>query len=80
MRKATIRDLRYRFSEIENLLQEGEEIQIVKRKRVVARIAPARPGTPPKRPDFLARLKGIYGGKRLEVSGSDLLSSQRERF
>jgi antitoxin (DNA-binding transcriptional repressor) of toxin-antitoxin stability system len=80
MRKATVRDLRYRFSVIENLLQEGEEIQIVKRKRVVARIAPARPSAPPKRPDFLARLKRIYGDKRLEVSGSDLLARERDRY
>jgi Antitoxin of toxin-antitoxin stability system len=80
MRKATVRDLRYRFSEIENLLQEGEEIQIVKRKRVVARIAPAGPGAPRKRPDFLARLKNIYGSKLLEVSGTDLLARERERF
>jgi len=33
MRRATVRDLRYRFSEIENLLQHGEEIEITKRRR-----------------------------------------------
>jgi antitoxin (DNA-binding transcriptional repressor) of toxin-antitoxin stability system len=80
MRTATVRDLRYRFPEIESLLQEGEEIQITKRRRVVARLLPAHPSHPPARPDFLARLKKIYGGKQLAVSGSDLLARERERF
>lgn len=75
-----MRDLRYHFSEIENLLQEGEEIQITKRRRVVARLMPAHPSRPPARPDYLARLKKIYGGKQLAVSGSELLARERERF
>ena len=75
-----MRDLRYRFPEIESLLQEGEEIQITKRRRVVARLIPAPPSQPPVRPDFLARLKRIYGGKQLAISGSDLLARERERF
>ena len=59
MRKATVRDLRYRFREVENHLREGEEIQITKRKRVIARLVPAKPAVPSRRPDFLARLKKI---------------------
>jgi len=31
MRKATVRDLRYRFPVVEDLLGEGEEVQITKR-------------------------------------------------
>jgi hypothetical protein len=34
MKKASIRDLRYRFCVVENLLRDGHEIQITKRKRV----------------------------------------------
>jgi antitoxin (DNA-binding transcriptional repressor) of toxin-antitoxin stability system len=40
MRKASIRDLRYRFKKIERLLHHGEEIQITKRRRVIARLIP----------------------------------------
>jgi antitoxin (DNA-binding transcriptional repressor) of toxin-antitoxin stability system len=40
VRKATIRDLRYRFSAVEAILAEGEEIVITRRKRVVARLLP----------------------------------------
>jgi antitoxin (DNA-binding transcriptional repressor) of toxin-antitoxin stability system len=62
------------------MLQAGQEIEITKRKRVIARLTPARPERAPSRPDFLARLKAIYGSKRLRVTGSHLLSQERERF
>ncbi len=79
MRRATVRDLRYRFSEVEDLLREGEEIQITKRKRVIARLLPTKPAVPSERPDFLARLKKIYPGKPLKVTGAKLLSRERGR-
>jgi antitoxin (DNA-binding transcriptional repressor) of toxin-antitoxin stability system len=77
MRKATVRDLRYRFREVENLLREGEEIQITKRKRVIARLLPVEAAVPCPRPDFLARLKKIHRGKPLKVSGAELVSRER---
>jgi antitoxin (DNA-binding transcriptional repressor) of toxin-antitoxin stability system len=80
MRKATVRDLRYRFREVESLLREGEEIQITKRKRVIARLVPSKPAVPGRRPDFLARLKKIYGERRLKVSGAELLAHERDRY
>jgi len=79
MRKATVRDLRYRFREVENLLREGEEVQITKRKRVIARLMPVQPNTPSLQPDFLARLKKIYRGKPLKVSGAELIARERDR-
>jgi antitoxin (DNA-binding transcriptional repressor) of toxin-antitoxin stability system len=79
MRKATVRDLRYRFREVENLLREGEEVQITKRKRVIARLMPVQSKVPSPRPDFLARLKKIYRGKFLKVSGAELVSRERDR-
>jgi hypothetical protein len=36
------------------------------------------PSERPPLPDFLARLKEIYGDKVLEVSGADLISADRE--
>lgn len=80
MKKASVRDLRYRFREVESLLREGEEIQITKRKRVIAKLVPPRAGAPVRRPDFLARLKKIYGGKQMKVSGAELLSRERDRY
>lgn len=79
MKNASIRDLRYRFKEVESLLREGEEIHITKRKRVIARLVPAKSAGRSPRPDFLARLKDIYGDKPLKVSGADLISRERDR-
>ena len=77
MKQATLRDLRYNFNHVATLLQNGEEIQITKRKRVVARLLPpAVPATAP-RPDFAARLKRIYGDKVMEQTGAELLAEER---
>ena len=74
-----MRDLRYRFREVEDLLREGEEIQITKRKRVIARLIPAKSAVPSRKPDFLARLSKIYRGKRMKVSGAELVAQERGR-
>jgi antitoxin (DNA-binding transcriptional repressor) of toxin-antitoxin stability system len=81
MTKASVRDLRYEFKKIERLLLKGEEIQITKRRRVIARLVPERPENEKKKmPDFLARVRRIYGDKVLAVSGADLISSDRNRY
>ncbi len=77
MRKATVRDLRYHFSEVENLLRDGEEIQITKRKRVIARLLPPEPKRPAEMPDFLGRMKKVFR-KPLKVSGAEQLAKDRE--
>src|SRR5213594_3193103 len=77
MRKASVRDLRYRFREVEHLLREGKEIEITKRKRIIARLVPAKPAVALARPDFLRRLKEIYRGKPLRVTGAELVSLER---
>lgn len=80
MKRATLRDLRYRFPAVESLLDAGEEIEITRRKRVIARLLPPAKPSRRKRPDFLARLKQMYGTKRLEVSGAELLQKERARY
>jgi antitoxin (DNA-binding transcriptional repressor) of toxin-antitoxin stability system len=78
MRQASVRDLRYHFPKIERALQEGEEVQITKRRRVVARLVPDRPAPPPQFPDFAARLKRIHGDKVLKVTGAQLIREERD--
>jgi antitoxin (DNA-binding transcriptional repressor) of toxin-antitoxin stability system len=76
MKSMSVRDLRYRFPQVEAQLRQGEEVAITKRKRVIARLVPERPA---KRvmPDFAARLKAIYGDRIAKVSGAELVSMQR---
>ena len=80
MKKATVRDLRYKFPKIEAELLSGEEIEITKRNRVIARLVPVRPQGHKARPDFLKMLRDIYGDKVMKTSGVDLVSEQRGRF
>ena len=80
MKKASIRDLRYGFRKIERLLHQGEEIQITKRRRVIARLVPEPTAGVARLPDFLARLRSIYGEKPLGVSGAELVAEDRNRY
>jgi antitoxin (DNA-binding transcriptional repressor) of toxin-antitoxin stability system len=79
MKKASVRDLRYHFAEVERLLERGEKIEITKRKRVIARLVPVKRAVV-ERPDFLARLRSIYGDKMLAVSNAQLLAQERDRY
>jgi antitoxin (DNA-binding transcriptional repressor) of toxin-antitoxin stability system len=80
MRKASVRDLRYRFSVVEALLSEGQKIQITKRKRVIAHLTPVKTAASSRRPDFLGRLRKIYGNKVLKTTGAELLAQDRDRY
>jgi antitoxin (DNA-binding transcriptional repressor) of toxin-antitoxin stability system len=80
MRKATVRDLRYRFREVERLLDEREEILITKRRRVIATLVPSPRAVSPRLPDFLTRLKEIYKNKPLAVTGAELIARERGRY
>jgi len=80
MRQASVRDLRYNFPQIEAQLRSGEEIQITKRKRVIARLLPVRPRAMKATPDFVKMLREIYGDKVMKTAGADLISEQRGRF
>ncbi|MEO8735602.1 MAG: hypothetical protein ABI380_03595 [Edaphobacter sp.] len=80
MKTASLRDLRYSFKKIELFLRQGEEIQITKRRHVIARLVPEQAKTSPELPDFMGRLRSIYGAKKLKVSGADLISEDRTRY
>ena len=80
MKNASVRELRYAFKKIERLLRQGEEIQITKRRRVIARLIPESEQGVKQIPDFLARLQSIYGNKSLKVSGAELVAEDRSRY
>jgi antitoxin (DNA-binding transcriptional repressor) of toxin-antitoxin stability system len=78
MKRATVRDLRYNFRKIEELLRDGTEIQITKRKRVVARLMPPAEEKTFKKPDFEARIRKIFGKKKLKVTGAEIVGWGRQ--
>lgn len=79
MKKATVRDLRYHFPEIEARLMKGEEIEVRKRHKVIARLLPVRPKTEAY-PDFAARRKKIFGKRRATQTGTELVAKERDRY
>ena len=77
MKSVSVRDLRYNFKEVEELLRAGEELGLTKRRRVIARIVPEQKRS--QRPDFLARMQEAYGSEQLEVTGAEIVSLDRDR-
>lgn len=80
MKQASIRDLRYGFARIEDLLRQGYEVQITRRRKVIGRLVPERPAeSSPKMPDFLAQLRQIYGDRILPTTGAEIVAEGRNR-
>jgi antitoxin (DNA-binding transcriptional repressor) of toxin-antitoxin stability system len=77
MKSISVRDLRYDFKKVERLLKLGEEVQITKRRKAIARLTP-EPAERPPLPDFLARMRANYGDSVLRVTGAELISADRE--
>ena len=62
MRTATIREVQHNLSEVLSWVERGEEVRVLRRKKVVARLLPPEPqgGAAP---DFLARAKAVWGDR-----------------
>ena len=81
MKSVTVRDLRYDFPKVEKLLREGKPVRVTKRGKVIAKLEPESEssiGKRPPLPDFLGELQEIYGDQTFDVSGADLISTDRE--
>lgn len=80
MKTATIRQIRHDFTTVLNWVEEGEQVEVSKRGKIVALIT-APPVTKAvlqkKRPDFAARLKRIYGDTAL--SGNIIVAERDSR-
>jgi antitoxin (DNA-binding transcriptional repressor) of toxin-antitoxin stability system len=76
MRRATVRDLRYRFHEIETRLKRGEEIALYKRQKLIGRLVPIGMKSEAY-PDFAALRRRIFAAKKVRKTGTDLMSEER---
>ncbi len=78
MKTATVRLVRHDFGTVLNWVEQGEEVEIRKRGKVVARLTPPpakKAARRAKRPDFAARLHGIFGNQRLK---GDVIVEERD--
>jgi antitoxin (DNA-binding transcriptional repressor) of toxin-antitoxin stability system len=79
MKTATVRDLRYHFSDIEARLNKGEEVLVRKRKKLIARLLPIEP-TREVYPDFASLRTKIFGRKKSRKTGTEIVSEARGRY
>jgi prevent-host-death family protein len=62
MKTATVRDVQHHLSKVLDWVEKGEEVQITRRNKLVARIVPANaPKTRITLPAFTARARQIWG-------------------
>ena len=78
VKKISVSDLRFRYSEIEHALQRGQSFEVTKYNRVVGRLVPVD-SVSPAFPDFAARSKKILGNRKLKISGAELIRRDRDR-
>lgn len=64
--------------DVEAQLAEGEEIEIVKHNKVIAKLQKTPPA-PRQMPDLLGRMKKIRGDHIFEPSNAELLAGERDR-
>ncbi len=80
MKRGTVRDLRYSFKKVEARLAEGEEIEIVKCNKIIAKLVPVPAERARAMPDFLGRMKQNHGDVILTPSNAELIAQDRDRF
>lgn len=74
MKTATVADLRNHFRRISAWIEDGEQVAIVKRGKLFAKLVPVADKKPLNRVDFRAQRKRIWGGRVLsseEVQAMD---------
>ena len=82
MKTATVRDLRNNFARVSAWISAGQEVEITKRGRPLARLVPVRPIVKQKKVRFNAEarmktLKEIFGDKTLP--GNSVLLMREEK-
>ena len=81
MKTATVREIRNEFAKILNWVEDGEQVEITKRKRVVARLVPVK--AKPKKlewPDFEARRARTFPNGVKGKPVSEILDEARGEY
>lgn len=83
MRTATIRDVQHHLGKVLAWVEKGEEVEITRRSKIVARLVPCSSASlpPVPLPDFAARARAIWGtqpkGRGLSKA---ILAERKERL
>jgi prevent-host-death family protein len=80
MKTANVRKLRHAFGDVMEWVNEGEQVEIVKKGKVIALLSPPPPERESKKvklPDFEARRKRIFGDR---VLPGNAVAEERESY
>jgi prevent-host-death family protein len=81
MKTATVRDIRHDFGRILSWVEEGQQVEITKRRRIVARMVPVKPRSVKMEwPDFEARLKNTFPSGVKGKPVSEVISEERGEY
>jgi antitoxin (DNA-binding transcriptional repressor) of toxin-antitoxin stability system len=79
MKRASIRQVQHHLSQVIKWVEDGEEVVILRRNRVVARLVPpGRNSEPPEWPDFTGRARRIWGKRARGKPLSRIILEDRE--
>ncbi len=77
VKTATIRELKHDTTTVLSWVAAGETVEVRRRGKPVAILAPRKRKGRVASPDFLARLRAIYGDHVLSVTATDLVAESR---
>jgi len=77
MKTSTMRELKHHTAKVLAWAEAGEEVELTRRGKPVARLSPAKGRRKTAKVDFLGRLTAIYGDKMLKQTATELLSEAR---
>lgn len=77
-RSVSIRELQQGLKRVMTRVERGEVVEVTRRRRLVARLTPARsPESVPRWPDLEARTRAVFGNRVIAVRGSKVVVEAR---
>jgi prevent-host-death family protein len=74
----SVRELQQNLKRVMARVEQGETVEVTRRRRPVARLAPMRPSGPVAPwPDLKARRRTVFGNRIVEPGGSDIVIDGR---
>jgi len=79
MKQATVRDVQHHLSKVLGWVAQGEEVQITRRNKLVAKLVSAHDNAGSSElPDFSGRARAIWGDAPIGKSLSSIVVEDRE--
>lgn len=78
MEKVSVRELQQNLKRVMERVERGETVEVTRRHRPVARLAPVRQSGPTEEwPDLGARTRAVFGDRTLAPGGADVVIDSR---